>query len=213
MLLVTGDVGKNWDEEILALALDILRSGGVIAYATDTCYGLSCDATSASAVTRLRRLKKLPNEKPISLFFSDLEMFRDWTDPEASALALAQRYWPGDLTLIVPKKADSEDCANRAFGTVGCRVPDCEFSRSLVRELARPLTSTSANISGLPQTYSGVDLIEQFATQELKPDLLIDSGLRPRRLPSTILDLTVAKNRRLVRQGDLILDLSFEPAL
>lgn len=211
MLLVTGDVGKNWDEEILALALEILRAGGVIAYATDTCYGLSCDAASASAVERLRRLKKLPQEKPISLLFSDVNMFCDWTEPKREALALAEKHWPGDLTLIVAKKPDREDWANGAGASVGCRVPDCEFSRALVSELGRPITSTSANISGLPQAYSGVDLINQFDLYELKPDLLIDSGLRPRRLPSTVVDLTAEKDRRLVRQGELVLDL--EPAL
>lgn len=210
MLVVTSNLKKEIDAQVLSIALDILRAGGVIAYATDTCYGFSCDTTNKSAVDRLRYLKKMPSEKPISLMFSDPDMVIKWVDLDQKALRLVASHWPGQLTMVARKKNTAQlgmmDYANRGLQTLGCRIPACVFSHNLINVLAKPITSTSANFSGLPQTYSGVELIKQYEFADLKPDLIIDSGVQPKINPSTIVDVS-GPEYRIIRKGEVVLQL------
>lgn len=200
MLVLTSDVHKDIDHDVLAIAVDILKNGGVIAYATDTCYGFSCDATNKAAVDRLRYLKRMGPEKPISLMFNSVEMVSQWVHVPTGVLSIASDHWPGHLTLIMNKRDGMNEYANPHTDSIGCRLPACVFSHQIIEALGAPITTTSANISGLPQAYSGYEILKQFAHAELQPDLIIDNGLRSRVLPSTIIDVT-GDSLQIVRQG------------
>ncbi len=124
----------TWDD-----AVSIIRSGGVVVYPTETCFGLGADATNEKAVERVFELKKRPKSKPISIAFSSVEMAKEFLALRGIAYELAKRFMPGPLTLVV----------NR----IGFRVPDFDKVRDMIRSIGRPITATSANISGEPPAY------------------------------------------------------------
>ena len=133
----------TWDD-----AVSIIRSGGVVIYPTETCFGLGADATNEKAVERVFELKKRPKSKPISIAFSSVEMAKEFLALQGIAYELAKRFMPGPLTLVV----------NR----VGFRVPDFDKVRDMIRSIGRPITATSANISGEPPAYR-FDELPDFA--------------------------------------------------
>ena len=202
MLVITSDVRNEIDDHALELAFDVLNDGGVIAYATDTCYGFSCDATKQKAVDRLRFMKQMPVDKPVSLIFDSMDHVMRWVRIDDRGLTLAAKYWPGNLTIVANKRVEmkNREYANKGIDTIGCRIPACVFSHKLVENCGFPITTTSANISGLPSTYSAYDIIKQFENAELKPDLVIDSGVIPKNAPSTVVDLS-GSEVRVLRAG------------
>lgn len=182
----------------LEQALQVLHAGGVIAHATETCYGFACDAFSRRALARLYKIKKMPRNKPVSLLVADIKMAKKYAVFSPLAKKLAKQYWPGPLTLVLKRKKTLPDFLNPGIRTVGMRIPANAFSRKLVQAFGRPITTTSANISGQPSPYS-VSAIE-------KPDLILNSGRLKKNPPSTILDLSGQKPR-VLRQGSATLSL------
>lgn len=190
-------------EKDLDKAISILCKGGVIAHATDTCYGFVCDALSEAPLSRLYQLKKMPKSKPVSLMVSDLAEASRYGFFNKNAMRLAKKYWPGPLTIIVKRKKTLPAFLNSENKTVGFRVPKHKLSIQLVKKFRRPLTTTSANISGLPSPYSVNEINKQFKKEKLKPDFIIDSGRLKKNLPSTIVDCS-GKKMKLIRQGEVI---------
>lgn len=187
---------------LLPKAVAALRSGGVIAHATDTCYGFACDVLNEKALARLYHLKKMPRSKPVSVLVADLDMAKIFGVFSKSALKLAQQYWPGALTIIVKRKKTLPTFFNHGHKSVGFRVPSDKLSRALPRAFGSPLTTTSANISGQPSPYSVAAIHRQFAHQPLKPDLTMDAGRLKKNPPSTIIDMT-GKTPKIIRQGSV----------
>lgn len=185
---------------ILKKAIHVLQAGGVVAHATETCYGFACDAFSEKALERLYKLKKMVRTKPVSIMVYDLKMARRYGKFSVQALALAKKYWPGPLTIIVKRKKTLPRFLNPGIKTIGIRVPDHAFSRELVRKFGRPLTTTSANISGKPSPYSVFAIKKQFRAK--KPDLIINFGRLKKHLPSTIIDLS-RKKIKIIRRGEI----------
>lgn len=181
-------------------ALAVLRGGGVIAHATDTCYGFACDIFQKKALVRLRELKKMPQTKPISILAANLVMAKKYGVFSKLALGLATKYWPGALTIIVKRKRIVPKFLNPGIKTIGIRVPAHRLSLELVKKMGRPLTTTSANISGQPSPYSVSAIQKQFRSQKLKPDFILDSGRLKKNPPSTILD-TSQKISKIIRHG------------
>lgn len=190
--------GTDFDELIR-----VLRAGGVIAHATDTCYGFACDALNEHALKKLYALKRMSREKPVSILVSDSVLARQYGVFDERARVLAEQYWPGALTVIVPRLPTLPPFLNPGSESVGIRVPDHAFSLELARRFGAPLTTTSANITALPSPYTVRQIAAQFEESELKPDIIVDGGdLDPHNLPSTIVDLT-GDVPRIVRQGSL----------
>lgn len=183
-------------------ALAVLRAGGVIAHATETCYGFACDSTNRSALARLYRIKKMSHSKPVSILVWSLEEAEKYGIFSVAAKKLAKKYWPGPLTLIVKRKKTLPVFLNPGHKTVGIRVPAHALSRKLAQKLGRPITTTSANISSMPSPYSVYAIRRQFRGQKLKPDFILDSGRLSKNSPSTILDVT-GKKPKIIRQGGL----------
>jgi len=146
----------------LAIAVNALREGGVVACATETLFGLLADARSEAAVERVRVLKGRAPDVPIAVLLPSLEAVAlVSTGLPALGQRLAERHWPGPLTLLVPAREDMPAALVRA-GKIGVRVPGPSPALQLVRAFAGPLTATSANLSGQPAASSAEQVHAAF---------------------------------------------------
>jgi len=175
-----------------------LLEGAVAAYPTETFYALGAAAFSKKGVERVYRLKGRDRSKPLPLIASDLDMVARIAGPPPPLFArLAEEFWPGPLTLVMPAAPGLPETILGPGRTVAVRVPPPAWLRSLVRELAEPLTSTSANLAGEDPLD---DPAEVAALVGDKVDWLIDGGRAPGGRPSTIVDLTGGAPR-ILREG------------
>lgn len=186
-------------------ALAILLAGGVIVYPTDTAYGLGVDALNDAAIGKIFLIKKRV-QKPLPVLVSGVAMTRQVAEVSDRAVAMMKRYWPGALTIILPKKPAVPFSLTLGLPTIGVRQSASLVAQALVRKLKRPLTSTSANISGKGVAYSVDEVLRHFRDAELQPDLILDAGLLPEIPASTILDLT-EKSPKVLREGPVKVDI------
>jgi L-threonylcarbamoyladenylate synthase len=182
----------------LAPAVSALRAGGVVAFPTETFYGLAVDPRSASAVKRLFALKRRPAGQPLPLIAADSRQVADQVGTMTPlAERLASRAWPGALTLIIPASPRLCEDVHLSTGKVAVRVPSDPIARALARDAGHAITSTSANLSGHPPAASPERVAQMF---EGGVDVLIDAGPTPAGRPSTIVDAT-GDTPVLVRDG------------
>jgi len=186
------------DQRVLARAAAILRDGGVVAYPTDTLYGLAANPASATAMAQLYRIKGRPVDLAVPLIASGV----DQVESAGAVLGpasrrLAARFWPGPLTLIVPAWSGLDALVHAGLWTVAIRVPDHPVATMLARLCGWPITSTSANRSGEAAT-GDPGVVRAALGDEL--DALIDAGPSPGGAPSTIVDAR-SDMPRLVRAG------------
>jgi L-threonylcarbamoyladenylate synthase len=179
--------------------LSFLRAGGVIGFPTDTAYGLGADPFNESAVRKIFEIKGRPEGKPILLLVDSIAMASTVCDLSGRALALAERFWPGPLTMILPALESVPSIVTAGSGNVGVRWPSSDFALRLVRALEQPITATSANRSGIPSSVTAVEVCEQFGDSL---ELVIDGGKLPARGGSTLLDLTDVLPR-VLREGPI----------
>jgi len=179
--------------------LSFLRAGGVIGFPTDTAYGLGADPFNESAVRKIFEIKGRPEGKPILLLVDSIAMACTVCDLSGRAHALAERFWPGPLTMILPALENVPSIVTAGSGNVGVRWPSSDFALRLVRALGHPITATSANRSGIPSSVTAVEVCEQFGESL---ELVIDGGKLPARGGSTLLDLTETRPR-VLREGPI----------
>lgn len=167
-------------------AVRILRNGGVVAVPTDTVYGLAADAHNLSAIDRVFEIKQRPSDLSLPLFLHDPDALSSVCGP-ACVLArfFGGRFWPGAVTLVVPAAPSLPRGVTRN-GSVALRVPDHALCQLIVRQFGRPITGTSANVSGKPPAQTPEEVKRQLGKQV---DLVIDGG-RCLGGVSTIVDLT-----------------------
>jgi L-threonylcarbamoyladenylate synthase len=174
-----------------------IRDGGVVAIPTDTLYGLAADPFSEDAVARVFAVKGREGGQALPLIAADSGQVRAVIgELPPAGVQLAQRFWPGPLTLIVSAPPALAKSVTGGTGTVGVRVPAHDIARAICQAVGRPVTATSANLSGHPATADPDD-VERTLGDRI--DLLIDTGLTAGGAPSTIVDVT--GEPRLVRQG------------
>ncbi len=171
-------------------------------YPTETCYGLGVDATSLEAVKKLYRLKGRSFYKPVHIVVSSVSMAKQYVKWNRTSQKLATAFWPGSLTLVLPVKKHNavNDLLTSGSGFLGVRMPKHNVPLSLVKKLGRPITATSANVSGRPECYSLEAIRAQFSRRKLKPDILIDGGLLKKTKPSTLVKINGEKVE-LLRAG------------
>ena len=184
------------DEELLQQAARILRDGGLVAYPTDTVYGLAADPANAEAVGKLSEAKNRDPSQPMPHLIANTEMAASVAAEVSSAARdLMRAFWPGGLTIILHKAQSSASGA--AAGTIGLRVPDHPVPRELSRLLGGPIMGTSANIAGGPEPLSADDVRRALGDAV---DLIIDGGPCHGDRPSTVIDCT-KEPPKIVRLG------------
>ncbi len=175
--------------EAVGGAAEVIRGGGVVAYPTETVYGLGALASHREAVAWVYRLKHRARHKPLSILIEDpaqLEpLVRAITPGTRSLMA---RFWPGPLTLLLPAAEDLPEILTAGTGKVGVRISSHAVARELVAAVGAPITATSANRSGAPSCRTSEEVLEQMG-DELA--LILDGGLTPDSKGSTIADVAV----------------------
>jgi len=175
-----------------------LKMDGVIVYPTETYYALGADCFSKKAIQAIYRLKKRPSSKPLSVVISDLDMIREIVSEIPSAIQpLISNFWPGPLTLVLKAGPRVPEELRGPSGSIGVRLTEHQWLRSLVRHASFPITATSANISGEKDISDPEYALRVFNS---KVDLMVDGGETKGDLPSTVLDL-FGKRVRIIREG------------
>ncbi|MBR5702281.1 MAG: threonylcarbamoyl-AMP synthase [Oscillospiraceae bacterium] len=188
-------------------AASILRSGGLVALPTETVYGLGASALEEEAVKRIFEVKGRPQDNPLIIHVAGSEALSEWCEavPE-SAHVLAQRFWPGPLTLVLRCRKTGEphipDRVTAGLDTVAVRCPDHPATLEVIRLAGVPVAAPSANLSGKPSTTTALHC---FHDLEGKVEAILDGGPCRVGLESTILDLTVTPPR-VLRPGGITLE-------
>ncbi|RLI17107.1 threonylcarbamoyl-AMP synthase [Candidatus Bathyarchaeota archaeon] len=173
-------------EENIRKAAVIIRLGGAVIYPTDTVYGLGCDPANVDATRRICEIKGRA-DKPLPLVCSDLETARRIVEFNPIAERLAEHFWPGPLTMVLPARVDYPIWVTHGARTLGVRVPDHQVARRLAKLSGGVIVSTSANKSGDPPPKTAQEAAEQIGEEV---DLILDAGPAPLRQPSTVIDLS-----------------------
>ncbi len=196
--------GSRLDDNALGLVVKCLERGGLVAFPTDTVYGLAASALLPEAITALYEAKGRPEHKPLPILVPSIEsLCRIVSAVPARARELAARYWPGPLTLVLPKADTIPDIVTAGRPTVGVRMPDHVVALQILRRCPFPVAVTSANISGQAAPVTAQQVLEQL---EGRIDLLVDAGRCPGGVPSTVIDLT-QDPPAVLRQGPIVLEL------
>lgn len=189
-----------FSESAITEAIAVIKNGGVIAHATETCYGFACDLRNIDAVKKLFAIKQRPETQPVSGLFSSIEEAKKYVLWNERADELAEKYLPGPLTMILPLRPDAQaqlhptlqfTIHNSQFTiSLGVRISSHPHAQQIASAIGFPISTTSSNLHGQPNPYSAEDIRKQFEDQKDQPDLVLDSGTLPQVPPSTVIDLT-----------------------
>ena len=178
--------------------MEVLRQGGVVAYPTDTLFGLGVDALNEAAVERVFEVKGRPQGMPLPLIIGEPEQLQMVADTVSeSAWKFASAFWPGGLTLVVPVGPNVPDLITARGWKVAVRLPDHPVPRELTLQLGRPITGTSANRSGGPEPATAESVQNQLHNTI---DVILKGGPAPGGRSSTVLDIT-GSQPRVLRRG------------
>lgn len=199
MLIKTETIHVH-NENARRRAVEILNAGGLVAFPTDTVYGLAVSPWNVDAVNGLYKAKQRPSDRPIPLLLSDAGQLSRVaalsSQSRRQCRQLIARFWPGGLTLVLPKTEIVSDAVSPDT-TVAVRVPDLTSARDLIREAGGVLAVTSANLSGQPNPITAQEVEEQLRN---RIDLILDGGPCRGGVPSSILDCTLSPPM-LLRRG------------
>ncbi|MCX5686585.1 MAG: L-threonylcarbamoyladenylate synthase [Candidatus Omnitrophica bacterium] len=178
------------DKRSISKAADVIKKGGIVAFPTETVYGLGANVLDKKAVARLYKVKLRPRAKPFTVQISDISALKDvWgCELTEAAAALTHKFWPGPLTIIL-KSGKGEN--------IGFRMPKHKIALSLIREAGVPVYAPSANLSGSWPPATAGDVLKEL---DGKIDIVIDGGPADLGVESTVVDLTV-KPARILREG------------
>ena len=221
--MTNGQFVSNCTVDAMARAAQSLKSGALVAFPTETVYGLGADATNAAAVARIYQVKGRPADHPLIVHVGDMQDIADWSDDIPDyAISLARAFWPGPMTLILKRSALAEDFITGGQETVGLRVPNHTVALALLNEFkkigGKGIAAPSANRFGhvSPTTAQAVnDELSRYLTPE---DLLLDGGPSLVGVESTIIDCTT-ESPKILRPGAITeemieeatqLDLSYD---
>lgn len=172
----------------LEKASQLLKAGGLVAFPTDTVYGVGADAYQPQAVERIYQVKRRPLAMAIPLLIDNAEDLHMVAEPIPDvAWALAKRFWPGGLTVVLYRKPEVPDIVTGGGPTVALRVPDHPFALRLIQAVGAPLAATSANLTGRPDPRTAEEVMGYL---EGHIELIVDGGRCPGGVPSTVIDLT-----------------------
>ncbi|MFQ5451968.1 MAG: L-threonylcarbamoyladenylate synthase [Candidatus Paceibacterota bacterium] len=200
------DIKTNSQKKLAQSALESLKKGELVVLPSDTVYGLAVDATNTSAVAKLISFKSRIPGKAISVFVGDLRRAKKYVEIGKRQEKLLQTLLPGAYTVVLSSRGKVVRGLESEERTLGVRIPDFEFINTLVSTYGRPITATSANISGRSPHYSVSSLLHSLPQKKKDMiSLVVDFGALERRKPSTVIDL-VDKGIKVLRKGDVVPD-------
>jgi L-threonylcarbamoyladenylate synthase len=201
-LMSSGQFVSNCTADAMARAAQQLKAGSLVAFPTETVYGLGADATNADAVARIYRAKGRPADHPLIVHLADMQDIAEWADeiPEY-AIALARKFWPGPMTLILKRSSLAEDFITGGQETVGLRVPDHVIALALLNEfkkiggkgIAAPSANRFGHVSPTTSDAVSAELVDHLE----EGDLILDGGASLVGVESTIIDCTNAQPKVL----------------
>lgn len=192
----------NPQQRLIHKVVDCLKQGGVIAYPTDTTYGIGCDIFNTKGVKRIYQIKQRDPKKPFSFICSDLSDVANYAQVSNFAFKTMRRHLPGPYTFVLEATRVVPDLLTTRQKTVGVRIPDNAITQAIVRELGHPLVTTSANISGDDVMDDPLAIQERLGRML---DIVIDGGVLPGD-PSTVISL-IDDSVEVLREG--IADISW----
>ncbi len=183
-------------KQIINTCVAALKQGKVVAYPTDTSYGLAVNAENIAAIRKLYRIKERSAGQPIHVVVPSVAYAKKIVGWNTVAGRLAKSFWPGPLTMVlglVSQQAGLELLSAKTK-SLGVRLPKNKIALDLARQLGKPITTTSANpslhLSGGYDSYSAGDVVTQFKDKKHQPDIVLDAGQLPRHKPSTLLKIS-----------------------
>jgi L-threonylcarbamoyladenylate synthase len=188
------------ESSLVKYAADQIRAGEVLGMPTDTFYGLAADPFNLRAVDRVYDIKTRSRHKPLSLLIESVDQAEELAKSLSEEFyALARKYWPGPLTIIVKAGSRLPLKVTANTGNVALRVPNAKIPLAVVMAAAIPITATSANLSGASECTSAEQVRDQL---EGRISIIVDGGTSPRDIASTIVDLSDEEARwRIIREG------------
>ncbi|MFC1715612.1 L-threonylcarbamoyladenylate synthase [Candidatus Poribacteria bacterium] len=194
----------NPDPSKLQEAADLLKAGKLVAFPTDTVYGVGADAFNEEAVERIFAAKKRDANKPLQVLIAQKSDLQAIAEDQSEILErLASEFWPGPLTLVMSAKADFPQRVRCGGKTIGVRMPANPVALRLIEAFGTPIAATSANISSSPDPVSAGEVMKYLGD---KVDLILDGGPTSGGIPSTVLDISVHPPV-VLRQGKLSSDV------
>ena len=194
---------ETFDAECLAEPADFIRNGGLVAFPTETVYGLGADGTNDSAVKKIFEAKGRPQNNPLILHFAQIEDCAQYAECDCRFYSLAEAFMPGPLTVVLPSKGKCAPSVTAGLDSVAVRVPIHPVARELIRSSGRPIAAPSANLSGRPSPTTAEHVI---ADLDGKADAIIDGGACSVGLESTIVKLD-KNGATLLRPGGITLEM------
>lgn len=173
------------DDTGMQEAVKVLQAGGIVAHATETCYGLACDLQNKQAVQKLFAVKQRAASKSVSGLFESIEASKQYVEWNDAAEEFAVGKLPGPYTLVLPLKKELYPTPNGG-NTIGVRVSSHQVAQQLVAAFGSPISTTSANMASNPSAYSVQDMIDQ----SLEADIALDSGQIATNPSSTVIDFS-----------------------
>lgn len=188
------------EASLIRYAADQIRAGQVLGMPTDTFYGLAADPLNLRAVERVYEIKSRSRHKPLSLLIESTDQAEELAKPLPEEFyALARRFWPGPLTMIVKAASRLPLKVTANTGNVALRIPAAKIPLEVVRAANLPITATSANLSGAAECTTAVAVRDQLQD---RISIIVDGGVSPREVASTIVDLTDEDARwKIIREG------------
>ncbi|MHA1338385.1 MAG: L-threonylcarbamoyladenylate synthase [Promethearchaeota archaeon] len=199
--MATFSVNKH--RKSIKKAAKIIRNGGIVAFPTETVYGLGADAFNPIAVAKIFEVKNRPSFDPLIVHISDFKMANLlWKEIDERAKLLMEKFWPGPLTIVLPKKKEVPDIVTAGLPTVAVRMPSHPIAHELIKESKTPIAAPSANPFGYISPTTAKHVHKQLGS---KVDWIIDGGKCPIGVESTVIDLTTDK-AKLLRPGGMPLE-------
>jgi len=196
------EIIKAGAKDAVEKAVRFLERGQVVVCPTDTVYGLLADATNKKAVEKVFEIKKRDKRKAIPVFVKNIEMAKKYAIMDKDMENFLKEIWPGKITVALKRKK-REGLPDLLFGgkdTIGLRVPNYKLVKEILEKFNKPLTGTSANISGKPSTTKIKEVFAYFENEPVRPDLILNAGDLPKNNPSTVVDFSRDKPK-IIRKG------------
>lgn len=197
------EITKDY-EKVIRKTAEVIKARGLVVFPSDTVYILAVDPTNQAAVNKLLGFKNRWTGKAISVAVLDIKMAMEYVEIDINGKNIYTNLLPGPFTIVSQGKHKTAKGIEAENGTLGVRIPDNKYVADLVRILKKPITATSANLSGRTPNYSVASFLRPLSNKKRGMiDLIVDAGKLPKNKPSTVIDITCPEIK-VLRRGDLV---------